>query len=396
MTTQTPKKQSELRRNIAIAFGLLLLCMGGVYVALRVRAQQEAAALQEAAKPLPQQVKVAALGRVQPKSGVVEVAASESGVVRDLQVAAGDPVTQNQVLAYLDLYEVRLAERDFAQSQLAEAQQTLSAQVQLGEASIQAANTRMEQVNVPQEESMRAQAATIRDLEAQRDLARIDLNRFESLASQGAITQQQLDSKRAEVTQLSQKIASAEATLAQLTAARTANINNASAQMGEAQANLQLSKATAGVQSAARNLALAEARLARAVVRSPISGQVIEVFVEPGESTNTGAGSQAILSVGNTQTMQIVAEVYETDVSRVAVGQSAKIRSRNGAFDEALTGTVDDIALQIFKNDVLDDDPAANADARVVEVDITVDQPEVVRGLTNLQVDVVIDVDENR
>ena len=389
------KSRQRLQRNIAIGFGILLLCAGGAYALLRSRAEKEAEELAAASQPLPEQVQVAALGRVEPKGGVIEVAASESGVLKELLVAPGDSVVQNQVVGYLDLYDVRLAERDFAQSQLAEAQQTLDAQVQLGEARIQAANTRMAQVDGPQAASVRAQAATIRDLEAQRDLARIDLNRFESLAGRGAIALQQLDSKRAEVAQLNQKIAAAEATLAQLSAARSADIDNASAQMGEAQANLALSQATAGVQSAERNLALAEARLARAVVRSPINGQVIEVFVEPGESNSGAAGSSPILSVGNTQTMQVVAEVYETDVSLVEVGQSATIRSRNGAFDQVLTGTVEEIALQIFKNDVLDDDPAANADARVVEADIIVDQPDVIRGLTNLQVDVVIDVDED-
>ncbi|NET54526.1 MAG: HlyD family secretion protein, partial [Merismopedia sp. SIO2A8] len=48
---------------------------------------------------------------------------------------------------------------------------------------------------------------------------------------------------------------------------------------------------------------------------------------------------------------------------------------------------------QIFKNDVLDDDPAANADARVVEVDVQLDDSTVVEALTNLQVDVRIDVE---
>ena len=67
--------------------------------------------------------------------------------------------------------------------------------------------------------------------------------------------------------------------------------------------------------------------------------------------------------------------------------------SRNGAFDQPLTGTVERVGLQIFKNDVLDDDPAANADARVVEVMVRVDQSEVIAGLTNLQVDVAIDVE---
>jgi len=394
MTTQAPGK-SFGKRNTAIAFALFLIAMGGAYAYLRARSQRQAAELATQNQPLPARVQVAALGRVEPKGGVIDVAASESGVVSELLVAEGDLVTQNQVLAYLDLYDVRQAERDFAQSQLAEAQQTLNAQVQLGEARILEADTRMLQIDGPQAQSIRAQAATIRDLEAQRSLARIDLSRFEALAGQGAIAQQQLDAQRAEVTQLTQKIAAAEATLAQLDAARSADMRNATAQMGEAQANLEVSRATAGVQSAQRNLALAEAALARAVVRSPLNAQVIEIFVEPGESNSGSTGPQAILSMGNTQTMQVVAEVYETDVSRVEVGQSATIRSRNGAFDETLSGTVEEIALQIFKNDVLDDDPAANADARIVEVDITVDQPDVIRGLTNLQVDVEIDVDED-
>ena len=48
--------------------------------------------------------------------------------------------------------------------------------------------------------------------------------------------------------------------------------------------------------------------------------------------------------------------------------------------------------MQIFKNNVLDDDPAANADARVVEVKIRLQDSQLVEALTNLQVDVRIDV----
>ncbi|MEM9092263.1 MAG: HlyD family efflux transporter periplasmic adaptor subunit [Cyanobacteria bacterium P01_F01_bin.53] len=378
---------------LAALAALLLVGVGGV-AWLNERAQQKQAEQEEAAKPLPKQVKVAALGRVEPAGGVVDVAASESGVVDEMLVRAGDPITQGQILAYLDLHKVRLAERDYAQSQLTEAQQTLAAQLQLAEARVQEADTRIGQIDGPEAQIMRAQEAQILDLQAQLGLARIDLGRFQKLAAQGAITQQQLDSKTAEVAQLEQKIASARATLAQLASARRANLDNATAQVSSAQADMQVAQATAGVRSADSNLTLAEARLAQTIVRAPISGQVIEIFTEPGESTGGQAGSEPVLSVGNTQTMQVVAEVYETDIGLIELGQKATIRSRNGAFPETITGSVTDIALQIFKNDVLDDDPAANADARVVEVDITVDQPEVIRGLTNLQVDVVIDVDE--
>ncbi|MEM9151847.1 MAG: HlyD family efflux transporter periplasmic adaptor subunit, partial [Cyanobacteria bacterium P01_F01_bin.3] len=258
----------------------------------------------------------------------------------------------------------------------------------LGEAQIAEADTRVNQADLPQVQALQAQQAQILDLEAQLNLAVIDLNRFEALAARGAITQQQLDSQRAQVIQLNQKIAAAEATLSQIAATRRTNVNNAAAQVNAAEANLLLSQASAGVRSAEQNLALAEARLAQTIIRAPISGQVIEVFVEPGESVE----NRSVLSIGNTEKMQVVAEVFETDVGLVEVGQSATIRSRNGAFDEVLTGTVEEVALQIFKNDVLDDDPAANADARVVEVDVTVDQPDIIDSLTNLQVDVVIDI----
>jgi HlyD family secretion protein len=89
----------------------------------------------------------------------------------------------------------------------------------------------------------------------------------------------------------------------------------------------------------------------------------------------------------------VVTEVYETDIGRVRLGQPATITSRNGAFPGTLTGTVAEIGLQIAKNDVIDDDPAANADARVVEVRVRIDQGEVVAALTNLQVDVAIDIE---
>lgn len=47
----------------------------------------------------------------------------------------------------------------------------------------------------------------------------------------------------------------------------------------------------------------------------------------------------------------------------------------------------------IFKNDVLSVDPAADGDARVVEVKIRLNDSAAVSGLTNLQVDVQIQVD---
>jgi HlyD family secretion protein len=97
-----------------------------------------------------------------------------------------------------------------------------------------------------------------------------------------------------------------------------------------------------------------------------------------------------ILKMGNTAQMHAVAEVYETDIRFVREGQRASVRSP--ALASALTGKVVKIGNLIYKNDVLDVDPAANTDRRVVEVRIALDDGGEAARLTNLTVDVVIDV----
>jgi len=88
--------------------------------------------------------------------------------------------------------------------------------------------------------------------------------------------------------------------------------------------------------------------------------------------------------------MYAVAEVYETDIGKVKVGQKATISSE--VFKGEITGTVDRVGLRIAKNDILGTDPAAKTDVRVIEVKIRLNDSSKVSGLTNLQVKVKISV----
>ena len=89
--------------------------------------------------------------------------------------------------------------------------------------------------------------------------------------------------------------------------------------------------------------------------------------VQPGEEV----GSGPVLVLGDTSRMRVVAEVYETDIGEVSVGQSATVSSR--ALLKPISGRVARVGSMVFKNDVLNVDPAARADARVVEVWIDLD-----------------------
>jgi len=132
-------------------------------------------------------------------------------------------------------------------------------------------------------------------------------------------------------------------------------------------------------------LEAARAALELSVVRAPIGGQVLEIHARSGERV----GPEGVAELGDTGAMYAIAEVYETDILRVSVGKAATIKSP--ALPEPLRGRVERIGLKIGKADVLDTDPAAKADARVVEVDVKLDDSETVAGLTNLQVEVLIE-----
>ena len=83
-----------------------------------------------------------------------------------------------------------------------------------------------------------------------------------------------------------------------------------------------------------------------------------------------------------------IAEVCETDIRRVEVGQKATIRSAALASD--IGGTVRRIRQKVEKQDEIGTDPAARKDARIIEVYIELDDSAPAAGLTNLQVDILI------
>ncbi len=121
-------------------------------------------------------------------------------------------------------------------------------------------------------------------------------------------------------------------------------------------------------------------------IRSPITGRVLKVHAREGERV----GPEGIAELGKTGSMCAIAEIYETDVRYVRVGDHATVSSP--ALRAPLSGTVDRIGYKIGKQDVLATDPAARTDARVVEVRVRLDDSKAAAGLSLLQVSVVVDV----
>jgi HlyD family secretion protein len=98
------------------------------------------------------------------------------------------------------------------------------------------------------------------------------------------------------------------------------------------------------------------------------------------------------VAFGQTERMNVVAEVYELDVSKVRIGQKATITSN--AFSGKLHGTVTQIGLQVNPQDVLSTDPTSDVNRRIVEVKIGLSaaDSQIISAFTNLQVNVIIDI----
>jgi len=138
------------------------------------------------------------------------------------------------------------------------------------------------------------------------------------------------------------------------------------------------------IASAEASVARHQAEIERSFIRAPFAGRILDIHARPGEIV----GLDGVLELGRVGSMYAIAEVYETDVRNVHKGLRARITS--SALPDDLGGTVERIRPKVQKMDEIGTDPAARKDARIVEVEIRLDESKAAANLTNLQVDVEI------
>jgi HlyD family secretion protein len=115
--------------------------------------------------------------------------------------------------------------------------------------------------------------------------------------------------------------------------------------------------------------------LANSELRAPLDATVLKIHAQVGERP----GNEGVMELGASDRMEAVAEVYESDINRVKLGQSVSLTSENGGFSGTLQARVLRISPQVSRREVLSTDPTGDADARVVEVRLALDPAAAVR-----------------
>lgn len=344
----------------------------------------------------PARVAITALGRIEPEGDVISLSAPSSvngSRVEKLFVNQGNKVKAGQIVAKLEGYVRATVNVQQANDQVRVAQAKL-AQVQAGakRGDIDAQQAAIASLQSQLQGEIATENATIARLQAELGNAQTEYERYQKLYKRGAISASVSDSKRLQVITLQQQ-------LNEQVAALNRSVNTLRDQIRQAKGKLDsiqfvrpqdVQVAEAEVQSAKSAVEQAKAEQESSILKSPITGTVLKINTRPGEVVD----SSGVMEIGKTNQMYVVAEVYQTDIQKIHLGQKAMVSS--SAFPRKLEGTVNEIGLLVDRQKILNINPGADTDRRIVEVKIRIDElsdNKLVMGLTNLQVDVAIQIE---
>jgi HlyD family secretion protein len=416
-----PEQLTAQRPLIVTGLAALLIGIVGTKVVTGRSAPAEPIAAPIAA-PVIQSV--TALGRLEPNGEIISVSAPSSNDgsrIELLRVREGDRLKAGDVIAILNSQTRLQAALTQAEAQVRVAEAKL-AQVQSGAKSgeIQAQRSEIARLNAEKTGDdntqsavvgrlqaelagvLNTQKATRERLQAEYDNAKVEADRYDQLFAVGATSASLRDSKRLTAqtayrkgeeayseanrvqNTLKQQIAEAKAALERSRNSRGEQVDTAAATLDRIAevrpVDIQTAQAEIAQAQAAREKAAAD--LEQAYVRAPQDGTVLKINTRAGEKIAT----EGIIDLGQTQRMTALLEVYESDVQRIKLGQSAIVTS--DAIGQELQGKVSAIGQKVLRQSVVNTDPTSNTDSRVMEVriELDADSSDQVAKFTNSQV----------
>jgi HlyD family secretion protein len=338
---------------------------------------------------------ISALGRVEPETKIrrVSVASSVSGDRIDkLLVQEDDEVKKGQPLAILNSYGTLKASLDEATELVAVARSKL-AQVQAGakQGEIRAQQYQVESL----ERQLAAEKLTldqaVASARAKAEEANLERKRYEGLYAAGGISELERDRYRTRANTTQAELAKAIEDRAGTEARLRADIEGAKQTLEKIK-----EVRPEDVVTARNELRKAEAARERtkqefdyATVRAPQDGRILKIFAWPGDKV----GDNGLLEMADTTSMVVTAEVYQSDMGKLEIGQGATITA--DGFQGSARATLYKILPQVQKQSTFAGTPGENMDQRVYEVKLRL-HPDAkakqkLRYASNLQVNVVFD-----
>lgn len=339
--------------------------------------------------------RVSALGRVEPESKIrrVSIASSVSGDrIEKLLVQEDDEVKKGQPLAILNSYGSLQAALKEAEEKVAVSRAKLN-QVLAGakQGEIRAQEYEIESLRRELAAAKLTGDQSVASARAKAEEARLESLRYDKLYLSGAASELDRDryrtrarTSKAELakaiedqagteSRLRSNIEGAKQTLDKIKEVRTVDVDTAKTELRQAEASRDKAKQD----------------LTDATVLAPQDGRILKIFSWPGDKVS----DNGLLEMADTSNMVITAEVYQTDLNKLSIGQGATITA--DGFDGSARATLYKVLPQVQKQSIFAGTPGENMDQRVYEVKLrlhpTAKEEKRLRFASNLQVNVIFD-----
>lgn len=277
---------------------------------------------------------VAGPGLVEPISEDIKVGSELSGKLREVLVEEGDRVHPGQMVAMLENADL--------QAQI----HTAAAQVKQNEAELR------KTVNGARSQERREAFSTVQENEAVLENARAEMERHNQLFVAGIISREDNEHYAREFEVAKAKFEEAKQHHALI------DDKPREEDIAAAQAALELAKA---------QLAEAQARYEKTLIRSPIEGVVLRKHHRSGESvSNSSTVPDPIVTIGDNSVLRVRMDVDETEVAKVRVGQTAYVTA-DAYGTQKFVGRIVRVGNELGRKNIRTDEPTEKVDTKILE-----------------------------
>lgn len=293
---------------------------------------------------------ISATGSVTAQTGAqVRIGSQITGRIKRLYADVGTKLKAGQIIAELDLPDIKaqldqaVANLDLARVKLSEQESgiglqrtNVSSDIAKARAGVDSAQASYNQAVENYQSQISTAEAAVKQAQANNKNAQTLLKRNRQLLAKGYIAQQDVDTSQAQADVTSAQLDSALQNLSiirtkgdtdvktTLNALQNAKAIYQSATAGTAQNVIkahQVAEARASVDQAKAQVDYWKAQYDKTLIRTPISGTVLALDVQQGETIAAGLAAPTLIRVTDLGRLQVDALVDETDIGNVKIGQ---------------------------------------------------------------------------
>lgn len=251
---------------------------------------------------------VGALGRIQPQNGIAHLMGTQGDRIAQILVKEGDVVEKNAPLVVFESHTTSSLELALAELAAREADE-------LGAKAVALQQLRLKEAEDGGAKAVAMQRQKVDAAQAEHAFAERRKSRFEGIDGQ-SLSAQQMDERESQAKVTKAKLAAAKAELERAILSHETGADQARQELERLRLNREIATARAK-----RQLELAKEKLARATLRAPDKGTVLEI----GQVVGDTVGARPLVRMADLDQIVVMAEVFEGDLLNIAPGMKATI-----------------------------------------------------------------------